>query len=34
MKTYVLGTKNNRDSFEHPKHMLKMRGKTIFTIES
>ena len=37
-KTYVLGTQKNRlnetvhGSFDHPKHMLTLMGKKIFTI--
>ena len=32
-KTYVVGTLKNRlNSFEHPKHMLKLKGKKIFKI--
>ena len=35
-KTYVVGTQKNRLHetffFEHPKHMLKIMGKEIFTI--
>ena len=35
-KTYVVGTRKNRlnetVSFENPKHVLKIRGKKIFTI--
>ena len=30
-KTYVVGTQKNRLD-EHPKHMLKIMGKKIFTI--
>ena len=35
-KTYIVGTQKNRLNktvfFEHPKQMLKMMGKKIFTI--
>ena len=35
-KTYVVGTQKNRLNetvlFEHPKHMIKLSGKKIFTI--
>ena len=33
-KTYVVGTQKNRlndGSFEHPKHILKLMGKKMFT---